>query len=286
MIHLEIHNHAVLKRYVLAVLTAYFEYSVNLWIDYRRTGGLCGNLVYHHIGPDKITGKIPARPGRCSRQNPNLARNLGANHIEPFAHSLERPARGHQIRLRQHPSVAIHNHDISAYRADIHAEICIYRPVCLGQEIVMNKTFRHRLRRVAQGLPPRRAIQRHASLFQVTVYLTKSRGPNFVGPGPTSRNQHRPYGTGEEMLVRHNKLAFCELKYLLHRTDNPDVRRDPAGKHYRLDKFPAAAQIALEVSRKRQTQPGNDVIHRRRLLLKMDHIALGKYRATARHTRY
>ena len=50
------------------------------------------------------------------------------------------------------------------------------------------------------------------------------------------------------------QLALRKLKHLLNRPHNAGVCRDAAGKNYRLYKFPPAAEIALQISRKPQTQ--------------------------------
>jgi hypothetical protein len=107
-----------------------------------------------------------------------------------------------------------------------------------------------------------------------------------VGVGPAFCDQNSTYGPGEEVLVRHQKLAICQVKDLLQRLDDAGISRDAAGEYDWLGKFSSTAQVALEISRKCETQSGYNVAGGRGLLLKVNHIALGEDGASASHSRH
>jgi hypothetical protein len=87
------------------------------------------------------------------------------------------------------------------------------------------------------------------------------------------------------MRRRNDKLAGAEPEHLLDSPNHPGVRGNAACENHRLGQASAAAEAAFQVSGKRKTKAGDDVARRRRLLLEVDHVALGKYGAATGHSR-
>ncbi|GAH54600.1 unnamed protein product, partial [marine sediment metagenome] len=56
-----------------------FEYRIDLWVDYRGTGRLSGNLIDDNVGTNKIAGEVSTRAGSCGAENLYFAGNFFFN---------------------------------------------------------------------------------------------------------------------------------------------------------------------------------------------------------------
>ncbi|MPM28485.1 hypothetical protein SDC9_75011 [bioreactor metagenome] len=121
-VHGEVAHHAVLEQDDLGVLPADFQYGAHPGNGGAGGYGMGGNLILYHIGSDEQAGQLPPAAG-----GPRAADGEGALRVvlqkgQTMAQGVGGASAGFEVQLAAHRKLLIHEHQIGAHRADVHAQ--------------------------------------------------------------------------------------------------------------------------------------------------------------------
>ena len=128
MVHFKINDDPIFERYIFAVLSADFEYCIDLRVYNCCAGGLGGYFVNDDIRSDEITGEISARACSCRAEDIDFAGDFFADDIKALPDRFKGFSGCHKIGLTEYAALCIHYDNVCANRADVDSKIRIERP--------------------------------------------------------------------------------------------------------------------------------------------------------------
>ena len=277
LVHLEVDDRAVPEADIFRVLSADLEDGVHGRVDGGGGSGLRRDLVPDHIGADHIAGQVSSRARGPGAEDLHPRPDLGPHFRKPLLDRLDRPARGRQIALGKHPHLPVDHDDIRGDRPDINAEIRLDQAVVARRSRpgpgfgMMPLGIAERAACPAvcfldcRNVPADRKQPRYGSR---SVRLLQGDECCADGAGSIEMGGHRASRIPTVQGPRERLCAFRDWQ--------PHRRGTGAGRG-----IFAFADSGLEVPCHGKTEPGNNIEIRRRDLLQMDHIALGKNTASA-----
>src|SRR4030042_326582 len=122
-IHPEISHHAFSYYYYLAVLSAYFYYSVYLRHIMQCRGGMTCDLVLYEVSVDDSSGKIPGASGSGHSTDLGIGRQFFFNTDQSLLNLFDRFSLRRHIDARCQVISGIKNSHLGCYRTDIYSKV-------------------------------------------------------------------------------------------------------------------------------------------------------------------
>ena len=98
--------------------------------------------------------------------------------------------------------------------------------------------------------------------------------------------EHSADCAGEKIFIRHEQFSAVKAEYVFEGLSDTDICSDAACEDNGFYEVPATTKIAFEIARQRKAKPCNDIIHRRGLLLQVNHVTFCEDGAAACHSRH